>query len=86
MHYTEGSFFPVLFSGLLSAGVRNAPVPFFIKPLTGKIAGTIESGCKSTTSTFPLGSFFTQLERSQCQKWGNSLLEPRSPYRGSIWY
>jgi glutathione S-transferase len=46
MHYVEGSFFPVLFTGLISGSIRNAPVPFFIKPLTGKIAGNIENGCK----------------------------------------
>lgn len=44
MHYVEGSFFPVLFTGLISGSIRSAPVPFFIKPVTGKIAGNIESG------------------------------------------
>jgi glutathione S-transferase len=49
MHYTEGSLFPVLLTGLLSSSIRKAPVPFFLKPITGKIAGMIDSGCKSRT-------------------------------------
>ncbi|KAF2683775.1 glutathione transferase [Lentithecium fluviatile CBS 122367] len=42
MHYAEGSMFPVLFTGLLTGSIRSAPVPFFIKPITNKIAGNIE--------------------------------------------
>jgi glutathione S-transferase len=47
MHYTEGSLFPVLLTGLLSSSIRKAPVPFFLKPITGRIAGMIDSGCES---------------------------------------
>lgn len=48
MHYAEGSMFPVLFTGLLTDSIRHAPVPFFIKPVTGKVAGNIEGACKFT--------------------------------------
>jgi glutathione S-transferase len=46
MHYAEGSMFPVLFTGMLTDGIRNAPLPFFLKFLTGKIADNIDNACK----------------------------------------
>jgi glutathione S-transferase len=33
-----------VFSTLTQVGIRNAPVPFFIKPITNSVAGKIESG------------------------------------------
>lgn len=43
MHYAEGSLMPVLFTGLLTRSIRNAPVPFFLKFLTGKVADMVDS-------------------------------------------
>lgn len=42
MHYAEGSLMPPLFVKLLTARVRNAPVPFFIKPVARRIAASID--------------------------------------------
>ncbi|RHZ55024.1 hypothetical protein CDV55_103372 [Aspergillus turcosus] len=42
MHYTEGSFMPFLVMQLVMDSIRNAPVPFFIKPLTGMVASKVE--------------------------------------------
>lgn len=43
MHYAEGSLMPVLLTGLLTRTIREAPVPFFIKFITKKIADMIDS-------------------------------------------
>ena len=38
---------PVLFTGLISEGIRNAPVPFFLKFITSKIAAQIDGSYTS---------------------------------------
>ncbi|KIW84955.1 hypothetical protein Z517_00343 [Fonsecaea pedrosoi CBS 271.37] len=43
MHYAEGSLMPLMLLSLIVGGIRNAPVPFFIKPITNSVAGKIES-------------------------------------------
>lgn len=47
LHYAEGSLMPPLFSVLLFERIRRAPVPFFLKPVTGKIA---DQGLRSYSS------------------------------------
>jgi len=42
MHYAEGSLMTVLVISLLITSIRNAPVPFFIKPITRMIAGKVD--------------------------------------------
>ncbi len=42
LHYAEGSAMPPLLLKLVFSKVRNAPVPFFIKPIVKKIASTVE--------------------------------------------
>ncbi|KAF9734500.1 hypothetical protein PMIN02_010982 [Paraphaeosphaeria minitans] len=42
MHYAEGSLMSVLFTGLLTHNIREAPVPFFLKFITKKIADMID--------------------------------------------
>jgi glutathione S-transferase len=44
MHYAEGSLMPFLLLRLIFSRIRNAKVPFFIKPITKKIAGQVEGG------------------------------------------
>lgn len=41
MHYAEGSLMPPLLVLLLASKVRSAPLPFFVKPVTRKIADGI---------------------------------------------
>ncbi|KAI9721204.1 MAG: hypothetical protein M1812_002365 [Candelaria pacifica] len=43
MHYAEGSLMPLLLITILVDGIKGSPVPFFIKPITGMIAGRIET-------------------------------------------
>lgn len=43
MHYAEGSAMPPLLLKLVASRIANAKVPFFIKPITRKIAGSLES-------------------------------------------
>ena len=42
MHYAEGSLMPLLVMKLVFARVRAAKVPFFIKPITRKVADGVE--------------------------------------------
>lgn len=39
LHYAEGSLMPPLFLKLLFERIEKAPVPFFLKPVTRRIAG-----------------------------------------------
>ncbi|KAK2783456.1 hypothetical protein FQN53_009219 [Emmonsiellopsis sp. PD_33] len=43
MHYSEGSLMALLTRVLIVRGIRDAPVPFFIKPVTRTIAGKMDS-------------------------------------------
>ncbi|KAF2827920.1 glutathione transferase [Ophiobolus disseminans] len=43
MDYTEGSFFTLLMIGLIMRKIKNAPVPFFLKPITRGIANNVET-------------------------------------------
>ncbi|KAF3926167.1 hypothetical protein ABW21_db0204071 [Orbilia brochopaga] len=38
MHYTEGSLMPFMVLAYVCTMTRNAPVPFFIKPITSRVA------------------------------------------------
>ena len=42
MHYAEGSLMPLLLLKLIFGRVKTAKVPFFIKPITKKIANQVE--------------------------------------------
>ncbi|KAH7109837.1 glutathione transferase [Dendryphion nanum] len=42
MHYTEGSLMTILIVSLITKSIRKAPVPFFIKPITGSIANKVD--------------------------------------------
>lgn len=42
MHYAEGSLMPPLLIRLIASKIRSAPVPFFLRPVTGKIAANLE--------------------------------------------
>jgi glutathione S-transferase len=41
MHYAEGSLMPFLLLKLIFRKVATAPMPFFVKPIAKKIAGTV---------------------------------------------
>lgn len=41
MHYAEGSLMPYLLMSLVFHKIKTAPLPFFVKPIAGKIAGKV---------------------------------------------
>ncbi|PGH10699.1 hypothetical protein AJ79_05290 [Helicocarpus griseus UAMH5409] len=43
MHYNEGTLMAILVRKLIAEGIRDAPVPFFIKPITRTIGSQVES-------------------------------------------
>jgi glutathione S-transferase len=43
MDYTEGSLLTPLIVSLVTQGIRAAPVPFFLKPITGSIASKVDN-------------------------------------------
>jgi len=42
MHYAEGSLMPPLLVKLLMDRVRSAKLPFFVKPIAARVAGTLD--------------------------------------------
>jgi glutathione S-transferase len=42
MDYTEGSLLTPLIVSLITQNIRKAPVPFFLKPITGGIASKVD--------------------------------------------
>ncbi|KAJ7772008.1 glutathione S-transferase [Mycena maculata] len=44
MHYCEGSLMSLLVVSLIANNIKNAPVPFFIRPVTSQISGKIRAG------------------------------------------
>lgn len=44
MYYTEGSLMPPMLVGVIVNAIKDAPVPFFLKPVVKMIAGKVEAG------------------------------------------
>ena len=44
LHYSEGSFSPLMLLSLVMGRIEDAPVPFFLKPVTRGIAGKVRDG------------------------------------------
>jgi glutathione S-transferase len=42
MHYAEGSLMPLLLMKLIARRIATSPVPFFVRPITKKIARTLD--------------------------------------------
>ena len=42
LHYAEGSLMPPLLVALITGQIRQAPVPFFLKPVMKQIAGQVD--------------------------------------------
>lgn len=43
MDYAEGSFLTPLIVSLITSGIRSAPVPFFLRPITNSIANNVDN-------------------------------------------
>lgn len=44
LHYAEGSFMPLMIVSLITGRIENSPVPFFLRPVTRRIAAKVRSG------------------------------------------
>ncbi|KAK2762322.1 hypothetical protein FQN54_001332 [Arachnomyces sp. PD_36] len=44
MHYAEGSLMSLLLLSLMTNVIKTSPVPFFIRPVTNRVAGKIHDG------------------------------------------
>jgi len=44
LHYAEGSLMTYMLISMVALNIKKAPVPFFIRPITSRIAGGIETG------------------------------------------
>ncbi|KAF7362353.1 Glutathione S-transferase [Mycena venus] len=44
LHYCEGSLMPLLLVSLISNDIKNAAVPFFLRPVTAQISGKLTKG------------------------------------------
>ncbi|MCJ1308586.1 hypothetical protein MMC25_002239 [Agyrium rufum] len=64
MHYAEGSLMPYLIVMLVADGIKNAKVPFFIKPITNSISGNIKSSFVSPQLTNNFDFLESQLASS----------------------
>ncbi|KAF2216188.1 hypothetical protein CERZMDRAFT_104646 [Cercospora zeae-maydis SCOH1-5] len=64
MHYAEGSLMTMLLLGLFTDQIKNAPVPFFIKPITRAIASRVEDQFLNRNYDTHFGFLEKQLETS----------------------
>ena len=67
MHYAEGSLMPPLLIKLIASKIRSAPVPFFVRPITGRIAGGLEKAISTPALTKHLAFLEAELHnRTWC--------------------
>ena len=66
LHYSEGSFSPLMLLSLVLARIEDAPVPFFLKPVTRGIAGKVRDGFLDTNVKRHMDYMESTLSRS---KW-----------------
>ncbi len=64
LHYAEGSVLPPLLVQLLMDKLRTAPLPFFIKPVSNRIA----SGIEKAYSTAQIDLHFTFIDKTLSER------------------
>lgn len=64
MGYAEGSFLTPLIVSLITAGIRSAPVPFFLRPITNGIANKVDASYTTPELTNHLDFLETYLKES----------------------
>jgi len=64
MHYAEGSLMTLMLLSLVASNIKNAPVPFFIKPITGKIVGNLHDSFINPNFVTHFGFLESQLASS----------------------
>ena len=64
MHYAEGTLMPLMLISLMLNRIENAPVPFFIKPVTKQIATKAMAAYAGPNIELNLGYLDTALQKS----------------------
>ncbi|RUL72163.1 glutathione S-transferase family protein [Dyella choica] len=64
MHYAEGSAMPPLLLKLITGRIASAPVPFFMKPITCKIANSLQTGFVDPQLALHFGYIAEELKHS----------------------
>ncbi|KAF3041175.1 hypothetical protein E8E12_009585 [Didymella heteroderae] len=64
MDYAEGSFLTPLIVSLITSGIRSAPVPFFLRPITNSIANNVDNKYTNPELTNHLEFLETYLKES----------------------
>lgn len=67
LDYTEGSLITPLIVSLITAGIRAAPVPFFLRPITNGIASKVDGSYTDPELTNHLEFLETYLKESSSQ-------------------
>ncbi|KAJ4991796.1 putative glutathione s-transferase [Stagonosporopsis vannaccii] len=67
MDYAEGSFLTPLVVSLITSGIRSAPVPFFLRPITNGIANKVDASYTTPELTNHLDFLETYLKESPSQ-------------------
>lgn len=91
MDYAEGSFFTPLLVSVITSGIRNAPVPFFLRPITNSIANNVDSKYTNPELTNYLDFLETYLNESPskgeyfcCEKLTSADIMIHFPLEGAI--
>lgn len=67
LDYAEGSFITPLIVSLITLGIRNAPVPFFLRPITNGIANKVDGSYTNPEMTNHLDFLEGYLKSSPSQ-------------------
>jgi len=65
LHFSEGSFQPILLVRLIFDKIKTAKVPFFVKPIANKIVSTVESSYLNPELKLHLDYLEAELGKSQ---------------------
>ncbi len=65
LHYAEGTLAPLMVLSLILSRIEDAPVPFFLKPVTRGIAGKVRGGYLTQTLDRNLAFLETTLASAQ---------------------
>ncbi|PQE14589.1 hypothetical protein CJF32_00009785 [Rutstroemia sp. NJR-2017a WRK4] len=64
MHYSEGSFMPVLVIGIIMSLLTSPSIPFFLRPITGLVAHKFHSAFLDNEYATHLSFLETQIKTS----------------------
>ena len=56
LHYSEGTFAPLMIISLIMSRIETAPMPFFVKPIAKGIVGKVRAGRSLKPAKWPGGA------------------------------